>query len=150
MRQKDLIKLCKIMGGMWKVHRKQFVVSDNTETRQQQIKWAGVGFRQTKIFVWRINSEAQVLLVAGDVQHVSGKKKEKEISGLLNMKTQLLVKMNRFQKSRTGNQRKYNYVFFLVLYYLFTDGRFSWFSISWFYSRPCTSMISKQDLKIWL
>lgn len=56
------------MGGMWKVHRKQFVVSDNTETRQQQTKWVGMGFRQTKICIWCINSEAQVILVAGDVQ----------------------------------------------------------------------------------
>lgn len=56
------------MGGMWKAYRKQFVVSDNTETRQWQIKWLGMGFRQTKVCIWWINSEALVNLFADDVQ----------------------------------------------------------------------------------
>lgn len=42
------------MGGMWKVHRKQFVVSDNTETRQQQTKRIGMEFRQAKVGLWWI------------------------------------------------------------------------------------------------
>ena len=48
------------MGGMWKVCRKQFAVSDSTETRQQQIKWVGMGFGQTKVWIWWINSEEEV------------------------------------------------------------------------------------------